>query len=303
MALSTIKTASIADNAITANKIINDGNLGVRNLIINGAMQVWQRGTSQTTSGGYGADRFWMSNATSASRSTDVPSGFIYSTKLTYSASVMSIGQPIELSATGNSSPMVSGESVTLSFYAKVDSGTEAFTAGINFRDSKFSATNQSSFTAIGGSGFTATTSWQRFTKTYTVPSVNGTNVLAGLEIGNIDKDFYITGVQLEVGETATPFEHRIFGDELQRCMRYYEKSHLDCQYFMNGSSGAQVQRQTNYFQVQKRASATLTQTVDHADGSATVGNVGGNIDGITHSFSGSDNQRVAFSWTADAEL
>jgi hypothetical protein len=37
--------------------------------------------------------------------------------------------------------------------------------------------------------------------------------------------DFYITGVQLEAGETATPFEHRSFGDELQRCQRYYEKS------------------------------------------------------------------------------
>ena len=33
---------------------------------------------------------------------------------------------------------------------------------------------------------------------------------------------FYITGVQLEVGDTATPFEHRSYGDELQRCQRYY---------------------------------------------------------------------------------
>jgi hypothetical protein len=30
-----------------------------------------------------------------------------------------------------------------------------------------------------------------------------------------------ITGVQLEVGEQATPFEHRSYGDELQRCQRY----------------------------------------------------------------------------------
>ena len=37
---------------------------------------------------------------------------------------------------------------------------------------------------------------------------------------------FYITGVQLEVGETATPFEHRSFGDELARCQRYYEKAY-----------------------------------------------------------------------------
>ena len=34
--------------------------------------------------------------------------------------------------------------------------------------------------------------------------------------------DFYLTGVQLEVGDTATDFEHRTFGDELQRCQRYY---------------------------------------------------------------------------------
>ena len=32
---------------------------------------------------------------------------------------------------------------------------------------------------------------------------------------------FYITGVQLEVGEQATPFEHRSFADELRRCQRY----------------------------------------------------------------------------------
>jgi hypothetical protein len=33
--------------------------------------------------------------------------------------------------------------------------------------------------------------------------------------------NFYLTGVQLEVGEQATPFEHRSFGDELARCQRY----------------------------------------------------------------------------------
>ncbi|QDH50628.1 putative tail fiber protein [Synechococcus phage S-B43] len=32
-----------------------------------------------------------------------------------------------------------------------------------------------------------------------------------------------ITGVQLEVGERATPFEHRSYGDELARCQRYYQ--------------------------------------------------------------------------------
>ena len=37
------------------------------------------------------------------------------------------------------------------------------------------------------------------------------------------DNYFQITGLQIEVGDTATPFEHRSYGEELSRCMRYYE--------------------------------------------------------------------------------
>ena len=40
--------------------------------------------------------------------------------------------------------------------------------------------------------------------------------------LDTIGNDFYITGVQLEIGETATPFEHRSYADELARCQRYY---------------------------------------------------------------------------------
>ena len=38
------------------------------------------------------------------------------------------------------------------------------------------------------------------------------------------DATFELTGVQLEVGPVATPFEHRTFHDELQRCFRYFRK-------------------------------------------------------------------------------
>ena len=38
------------------------------------------------------------------------------------------------------------------------------------------------------------------------------------------DNEFFLTGVQLEVGSVATPFEHRSYGDELLRCQRYYQK-------------------------------------------------------------------------------
>ena len=39
----------------------------------------------------------------------------------------------------------------------------------------------------------------------------------------NVADTWQITGVQLEVGSTATPFEHRSFGNELERCRRYYQ--------------------------------------------------------------------------------
>ena len=42
--------------------------------------------------------------------------------------------------------------------------------------------------------------------------------------LSSTSNEFYLTGVQLEVGPVATPFEHRSFGDELRRCERYYQK-------------------------------------------------------------------------------
>jgi len=50
---------------------------------------------------------------------------------------------------------------------------------------------------------------------------------------------FYLTGVQLELGEQATPFEHRSFGDELARCQRYYYQT-------QNSENSVHTQRSYN---------------------------------------------------------
>jgi hypothetical protein len=55
------------------------------------------------------------------------------------------------------------------------------------------------------------------------VSSVNA-NRMVGCEsiFSSTDNEFFLTGVQLEVGSQATPFEHRSFGEELALCQRYY---------------------------------------------------------------------------------
>jgi len=219
-------TTKDSSNSLQSVSGVSGSAFSNRNLFINGGMLVWQRNSSTTTDGGYCADRFWgAGSGITYARSTDAPAGFKYSAKLTYSSNDLSIGQPIELCATGSSQPMVAGNTVTVSFYGKVDSGTEAVNVLINFRESKFSNSNQVSFTSTD-SNPSLTTSWQRFTKTFTVPTVGGTNVMAAFEIGQIGRTAYFTGFQIELGSEATDFEHRTFHDELGRCQRYYHSSY-----------------------------------------------------------------------------
>jgi len=74
--------------------------------------------------------------------------------------------------------------------------------------------------------------------------------------VGTNGATWYVTGVQLEKGATATPFENRFYGTELALCQRYFEL-------FGNGSSGAWVNSGVvslgSMFVVQKRASPTIS--------------------------------------------
>jgi len=51
-----------------------------------------------------------------------------------------------------------------------------------------------------------------------------GTNATANGWMGTVGNDFYITGIQMELGENASDFEHRSFEEELWACKRYYNK-------------------------------------------------------------------------------
>ena len=75
--------------------------------------------------------------------------------------------------------------------------------------------------------------------------------------VGTNGATFYITGVQLEAGSVATPFERRSYGQELSLCQRYYETaSNVTTGMVAVGSTSRGA---PHYFKVSKRASPTIT--------------------------------------------
>jgi hypothetical protein len=140
--------------------------------------------------------------------------------------------------------------------------------------------------------------------------------------IGTNGATFYITGVQLEAGTVATPFERRSYGQELALCQRYYEKSYnADVALGTVTTVGAISYRSPNSdclysyrFKTEKRATASTavynpaTGTVGevrNADSGANYAPSGSNAgaSGVTLSMSGVSGAHIQFHYTASAEL
>ena len=286
-------------------------------------------------------DRFAIAiNGTTAGRATmsqatDAPSGFGNSMKFDVTTADTSIGadesfgflqriegQNLQQLAKGTADAKV----CTLSFYAK---GT-AKTYVVETRDAN---SRQVSAT------FDVTTSWQRFEITipadttgtiandnttelqiiwwlhagsdYTSGTLNtswaasvNANRMVGCEsiFSSTSNELFITGVQLEVGEQATPFEHRSFGDELARCQRYYQKF----QALVGNSthawqSGAGSSWSVLTPPVATRANPTMTTTP--ASGSGATWLTLGNTPAMTYYQEAANSVNSGSTVTADAEL
>ena len=240
----------------------DDGALSNRNLIINGGLLCWQRGTSHSVSGGivYTADRFWKyspSVSGTYERSTDAPDGFAYSMHYNVDGSTAGSGTTVEFSRQGY---FPQGQ-YTFSFYVKGDLTNTNL--GIGFRNTVGSGTDQVNFSPITNYG--NYTEWTRVVRTFTInlaPHAN--NKFLNLEFAGMPAGVKFTGVQLEVGDTATPFEHsKSYGDELAKCQRYFWS--LDS----NGVSNKYLGQGANYtasacyahfpFPNEMRATPTLT--------------------------------------------
>ena len=245
---------------------------GRRNIVINGAMQVAQRGTSSTglgaSDGYFTVDRFQLNFSSTSARFTmtqDSPtdlSGFTKALKLDCTTADTSIGSgeylilhhklegfDVQQLKKGTSD----AEKFTISFYVK---GNANATYTLEIEDVDNNRYNSQEFSV--------TTSWNRVVLTFDGDTTGildndnansirinfwlfvGSNFTSGTHTDNVwhttgtqrvgdnqtsladstDRTFFITGLQMEVGSQATPFEHRSFGEELGLCQRYYQQSY-----------------------------------------------------------------------------
>jgi archaellum component FlaF (FlaF/FlaG flagellin family) len=206
------------------------------NAIINGAFDIWQRGTSTSTIGGgvFVADR-WRATATTAS-----PIGTM--SQVAFTPGTLALVETearfhlrINVTSLNGSTDFgvsqrvedvrtFAGQTVTVSFYAKSDS-TRVNTVSLtqNFGSGGSALVNKTS-------NFTTTASWQRFSITFSLDSVSGKTIGDGsfldvkfapaLAVSTFD----LWGVQLEAGAVATPFRRNApsIQAELAACQRYY---------------------------------------------------------------------------------
>jgi hypothetical protein len=122
--------------------------------------------------------------------------------------------------------------------------------------------------------------------------------------VGTNGATFYITGVQLEKGSTATSFDYRPYGTELALCQRYYELYDGTTIFLTKLREASRDRRASFYYKVTKRASATLTIITSNADGGGAVGGSSGIDGGNFESLSTADGQTPFLSkFSGSAEL
>ena len=200
---------------------------GGKNVLINGGMDIWQRGTTFNSIANYTADRwvvFPAAGTLNATQSTDVPNSpyFTYSLQI---AGVSSTGDILRQRMESAQTTRIAGQTVTLSVYAKSSAGT----AALKWNTQVPSVTDNFTTVVQDQSGtFSASPAgtWTRYTATFAVSA----NAVRGYEL-RIFRDSsassnttLLTGVQIELGSVATSFSRAggTIQGELDACQRYY---------------------------------------------------------------------------------
>lgn len=212
-----------------------------RNILYNGAFQVWQRGTTFVGAGAGAsnlADRWQASNFVAAnfsmSRQTG-PTGFQYCARIQRTAASAGVNaiyifQNME---TVESIPL-QGKAVTFSGWVRVGANFSASPSVVTVGFNTGTGTDQN--IAAGYTGLATVSKLHPVTTTWSFFQVTGTVATNVTEIGpfvgftptgvaGANDYFEVAGLQLEVGSRATAFAMPSFATELARCSRFYQKS------------------------------------------------------------------------------
>ncbi len=219
------------------------------NLLINGGFDIWQRATTQSTSG-YGSDDRWNNSfnggGMTAQRGafdvgqTDVPDGGEYLAYFSASGQSLATHYGIKIQYIEDLS-LLAGKTVTLSFYALADASRNMSVEAIQVFGAGGSAEVDGDNHKIA-----LTTGWVYHEMTFDIPSITGKTVGAGNataivfwasagsnynartdSLGINNGTIGLSRVKLEVGSVATPFIRRPKAEELALCQRYYATGQL----------------------------------------------------------------------------
>ena len=293
--MSTLKVDAIRHNSATSDAIttasdgtctakltsVGGAGLSHRNIIINGAMNVAQYGTSASNTGGTSArsvDRFFAGNPSAtavqtASQEVDGPAEFYNSLKVTCTTALASYGtsaqSKIEYRIEGTDLAHVqlgtsNAQTLSVSFYVKSNkTGNSAIGLINQNNDRSFvhqytiaspNTWQRVSFKVVGDTTGTwnKDTSvgmrmrWGTFGTDYQTGTFDAWQAGQKMATSNSPINFnsatgdyiQITGVQVELGDTVTSFEHRSISEELTRCQRYYHRQSSEHQYMRYDCSG-----------------------------------------------------------------
>ena len=290
----------------------SDGALSNRNLIINGSHIVNQRGVTSVTTG-TGSSMFttdrWISYGNGQPvnitiQEVTLPDGTVVNShKTTSTTSINAFLHPFQkVEAFGKG--YLRGQTVTISTWVRTNVSGQR----IRICDT------------LGcyelGDEIPSDGVWRRLTATHTLPTNMGISATDQIQVHpafgttNLVNGSYIefTLTQLEVGDTATPFEHRSYGQELALCQRYYWKGDIFSGYRYAQNIPVGPKQWPVYFSlpVQMRAypSGTAAYTNNDAsrDGGLQVLTTTHGVLSMTSSYSG---EYASAYWlvSADAEL
>ena len=349
------RARDIADLAGSADA----GGLTGRNLIINGAMTVSQRSTSETNFTGSvfrTVDRVRTNLSGGGTfdqeQSTDVPSGqgFINSLKTTVNTVDSSIATGdyygLEFPLEGQNVNGVSGfgtsgaKNLTLSFWVK-SSVTGDYS--VSFQNGVFDISYVSKYTISSantweyktididakidgtwvttkaqgvrlwfslGTGSTYSTSNEQTWESGNYVHITGTTQW----VSNASATFFITGVQLEVGNTATPFEHETYDTTLRKCHRYcFAQARYGDGNIGTGSDGGSSRTHSASYNAgsgTKTGFVTISYpTIMRANPDLTYSTTGGAVStdysnaGRAHLYDNDDDSWYLYEFIAEAEL